>query len=738
MNSQPETPQAEELPDDPRLLRAVQEYLDQLEAGHRPSRQDLLRRHPDIAEPLSRCLDGLELVHKATGKEKSLSADPIGPAPKATDFPPARTLGDFRIVREIGRGGMGIVYEAVQLSLDRRVALKVLPFAAAFDAKYLQRFRNEAQAAAQLHHTNIVPVYAVGSERGVHFYAMQLIEGQSLAVVIRQLRQQAGHSATDAESARPKELLPDLATVSHPPTVPPPEEAPSPETDPRLSLALSTQRSGKREEFFRTAAGFAVQAAEALEHAHQFGIVHRDIKPANLLVDAHGRLWITDFGLAQFHADAGLTQTGDLMGTLRYMSPEQASGQRVLLDHRTDVYSLGATLYELATLEPIFPGQNRQELLHQIINDEPRVPRAVDRTVPVELETIVLKAVSKNPADRYASAGELASDLRRYLEHKPILARRPSPIERARKWSRRHPDLVAAGVLLLLVCVAGLLVSNRMIADEKAKTVAALGGERQRAEEAEKRYQQARQVVALLVQVGEEELAYAPPPLQKVRKRLLEMALSYYQDFIESQQGNADARAEVTEGKDRVRRILDELSVLEGAYQLVLVRGPAVQKELNLSDVQRERIARLLGEQSAAEEDRQNFLKLARQNEKALGEILNKTQLRRLEQIALQSQGHLAFYETQVIDALKLTSEQQQQIRKIESEIFMKMMPGPRGRGDRGGPPHRRMEDSVRQAVARILDILSPEQKIKWRELTGEPFTMAVTCPPPPGSFGLR
>jgi serine/threonine protein kinase len=751
MNAPTEFPPVDDLPDDPRLLQAVQEYLDQLEAGHRPNRQDLLRRHPDIAEPLARCLDGLELVHKAAGKDEALSEPSTGTAPKAAELPPAKTLGDFRIVREIGRGGMGIVYEAVQLSLDRRVALKVLPFAATFDAKHLQRFRNEAHAAAQLHHTNIVPVYAVGSERGVHFYAMQLIDGQSLAVVVRQLRQQAGHSVTDEEGAPPKEPIANLATASYPPSVPPVEESPRPETISGVSLALSTQRSGKREEFFRTAAGFIVQAAEALEHAHQFGIVHRDIKPANLLVDVHGRLWITDFGLAQFHADAGLTQTGDILGTLRYMSPEQASGQRVLLDHRTDVYSLGATLYELATLEPIFPGQNRQELLHQIIKDEPRAPRAVDRAVPVELETIILKAVSKNPADRYASAKELASDLRLYLEHKPILARRPSPIERARKWSRRHPDLVAAGVLLLLVCTACLLVSNRMIADEKTKTVNALNGERQRAEEAEKRYQQARQVVDLLVQVGEEELAYTPPPLQKVRKRLLETALNYYQDFIVQQQGNPDAQAELTEGKDRVRRILDDLSTLEGAYQLVLVRRPDVQRELDLTSVQRDQVARLLGEQwfpqreehfrgpqrSAVEEDRQGFLTLARQNEKALAEILNEQQLRRLEQMALQSQGHLAFYEKHVIDALQLTAEQQQKIRRIEAEIFGKMSHGPRGKGGRGGHPHP-MEEYAKQAAERILLLLDEEQKVKWRELTGEPFTGAISCTAPPGSFGPR
>ena len=353
-------------------------------------------------------------------------------------------------------------------------------------------------------------------------------------------------------------------TTSYPPLAPPVERPPPRRRYRRCRWRF--RRSVQREqEFFRTAARFIVQAAEALEHAHQFGIVHRDIKPANLLVDVHGRLWITDFGLAQFHADAGLTQTGDIVGTLRYMSPEQASGQRVLLDHRTDIYSLGATLYELVTLEPIFPGQNRQELLHRIINEEPRPPRALDSTVPVELETIVLKAISKSPGDRYGSAQEFADDLRRYLEDKPILAKRPSLLERVRKWSRRHPEWVAAGVFLLLLSVAGLLISNRMIAAEKARTAKALKNEQRRAAEAEKLFQQARQAVDVLVQVCEEELANVPPHLQGARKRLLELALVYHQSFLEQQQGNAAVQAELAEGRNRVERILDELSTLQGA-----------------------------------------------------------------------------------------------------------------------------------------------------------------------------
>jgi eukaryotic-like serine/threonine-protein kinase len=710
-----------DLPDDPRLMRAVEEYLGELESGRRPDRREFLRRYPDIAGPLAECLGGLELVHRAAVEDKA-------PRVNATDFEvgeglPANPLGDFKIVREIGRGGMGVVYEAVQLSLGRRVALKVLPFAAAFDARHLQRFHNEAQAAAQLHHTNIVPVYAVGSERGVHFYAMQLIDGQSLAAVIRQMRRHAGRPDGEdaAPAGRPAEPASDMDTLS------------------QVSLALSTQRSGRRAEFFRAAARLIVQAADALEHAHQFGIVHRDIKPANLLVDAHGRLWITDFGVAQFHAAAGLTQTGEVPGTLRYMSPEQASGQRVVLDHRTDVYSLGATLYELVSLEPIFPGQDRRQVLSQLISDDPRPPRAIDAAVPVELETIVLKAVAKNPAERYGSAREFAADLQRFLEDKPILARRPSLVDRVRKWSRRHPAVVAAGVLLLLVCIAGLVVNNRMISAEQAKTAAALDRERDR-------FRQARQAVDLLVQVSVDELANAPQ-LQSARRRLLETALAYYQDFLDQQQGDADAQAGLADARKRVRSLLDDLATLQGAGQLVWVRDPDVQKALELTDEQRERIDRLGAQLDrlgmargrrggfGPEPPDQQFLRVARENEKALAEILTPQQFVRFRQVAIQLQGPIAFHDSKIMDDLKLTPDQRKRIRELRDAAM------PWGRGGPppfdGDPGHRR-QVTMEQELDQILALLTPEQMKRWRDLTGEPLERPIRFRPPgPGGPGF-
>ncbi len=237
-----------------------------------------------------------------------------------------QTLGEFQIVREIGRGGMGVVYEAIQTTLGRSVALKILPLASSLDSVRLQRFRNEATAVAQLHHPNIVPVFAVGSDRGIHYFAMQLINGQTLASLIDQMRA---------------------------------EEKPS---------ILDTQVR------YRSLVDCVVQAAMAIDYAHQLGIVHRDLKPANLMLQADGKVWVTDFGLVQFQdSDSQLTGSRDLMGTLRYMSPEQARSDRNVMDQRTDVYSLGVTLYELLTLVPAIEANGYHQTVHSVLHCEPAI-----------------------------------------------------------------------------------------------------------------------------------------------------------------------------------------------------------------------------------------------------------------------------------------------------------------------------------------------------------------------------
>ena len=360
------------------VAEVVAEITDRLHAGEPVDVEEYIARHPELADRLRPLLAALDLLARFSSSAGS-------------DRPPARagageemcgTLGDFRLIREVGRGGMGVVYEAEQISLGRRVALKVLPFAATMESRHLQRFHNEARAAAGLHHTNIVPVYGVGNERGVHYYAMQFIEGRTLADFIAQQR---GGSPSQVPPVAEAEAA-ACAT-----TVPPGTRA--------------TSGAPRDAAYFRRIAEWGIQGAEALDCAHTLGIVHRDVKPANLLVDAGGRLWVTDFGLAQMQSDVRLTQTGDLVGTLRYMSPEQALAKRVMVDHRTDVYSLGATLYELLALRPAFEGSDRQELLRQISFEEPRRLRRIYKAIPAELETIVLKAMEKSAGSLRHGAG---------------------------------------------------------------------------------------------------------------------------------------------------------------------------------------------------------------------------------------------------------------------------------------------------------------------------------------------
>src|SRR5262245_21831327 len=301
-------------------------------------------------------------------------------------------LGDFEIVRVVGRGGMGIVYEAIQTSLKRRVALKVLGTSLGLTPKAVERFQREATAAAKLHHTNIVPVYSTGDERGIHFYSMELIDGIGLDAVIRQIRE------PDKAASTPACLAELITTGAYTPADPLTEYA-------RADSSVSTSAN----QFDRIAAMIA-DVADALHHAHHNGVTHRDIKPSNLLLSTDGRLSITDFGLARMLEQPGMTMTGEFVGTPAYMSPEQITAGRVPVDARTDIYSLGATLYEVLTLRPPFVADGRDRLLAMVIHKEPAPLRSVNPSVPRDLETICLKCLEKDPDRRYANAQELADD----------------------------------------------------------------------------------------------------------------------------------------------------------------------------------------------------------------------------------------------------------------------------------------------------------------------------------------
>jgi WD40 repeat protein/serine/threonine protein kinase len=485
---------------DSALIDLVEEFTRRAQRGEVLDPEEILRDHPEQAarlRPLLPAICGLVDL----GGSGSLTRSAVAPA----GLPDGSVLGDFLILRRLGQGGMGVVYEAVQTSLGRHVALKVLP-TGGLTPSHLDRFHREAQAAARLHHSNIVPVFGVGEHRGVHYYAMQYIRGQGLDVVLRQVQQvRTGGPADAADGPGSFALARSLWGDAFPP-------AAGPETDPAArTVTQAATASGSallpvellapsRRTYYRSVAKVGVQVAQALAYAHGQGVLHRDVKPSNLLLDAAGVVWVTDFGLAKVEGAGDLTHTGDVLGTLRYMAPERLRGGG---DARSDVYSLGLTLYELLALRPAFAdvhGSNLADLIERA--DPPRL-RHLDSNVPRDLETIVLKAIDKEPRGRYASARDLADDLQRYVNDQPIRARPVRPWERAAKWARRHPApaLAAAAIATAAVALIGVLVwSNLKVSAalaesktdkqkaeaEERRAVAAAGKEREARVEADR------------------------------------------------------------------------------------------------------------------------------------------------------------------------------------------------------------------------------------------------------------
>ncbi len=454
----------------------AEEFLDRLRTGQRPTIDEYACQHPQWAEEIRDLFPALEALERGKPNEDFDEAPPFS----IDGFTP-QVLGDYRIIREIGRGGMGIVCEAEQVSLGRRVALKLLPPHVAKDAHALLRFRREARSAARLHHTNIVPVFEIGHHQGLHFYAMQFIHGQGLDEVITELSRVRRLAASRGLRPRPSAPSPSLATdlagqlLSRPFELPPSQGRLSPQqaipqrsdTDghaqpgEEVRMAEEQQPSGcehrallLNRRYFDNVAGIGVQIADALAYAHAQGILHRDVKPSNVLIDVHGTVWLTDFGLAKDDT-SDVTKTGDVVGTLRYMAPERFRGHA---DARSDVYSLGLTLYEMLTLRPgirqhgLSPREAAQGTTPPLV-----APRAVDATIPKDLETIVLKATAADRALRYPSAAELAEDLRCYRARLPIQARRMNWLGKTWLWCRRNPSLAgmatAAALLLILACL---------------------------------------------------------------------------------------------------------------------------------------------------------------------------------------------------------------------------------------------------------------------------------------------
>ena len=381
------------------LEHALAEYVDRINHGEQVDPAEVIARHPEIAADILRELETFEQIDGATEP-----TEPLG------------TLGDYTLRRQIGRGGMGVVYEAWENSMDRRVALKVLPGAVAADDRAFSRFMQEARTAGKLSHPNVVPVFGVGIKEHTPYFAMEYIEGATLAQVLARIKD------AEAETETPFGSKDEVA-------------------------------------YFGNMAKAFADVADGLQHAHSKGVTHRDVKPSNLILDPDSRLRILDFGLARLEGQESLSLSGDIVGTPLYMSPEQARRKKIAVDHRTDVYSLGATMYEAVCGRPPFRGKDHADTLSQIIEKDPADLRRINPRVPKDLETIVLKCLRKDASDRYGTAEALGQDLRRFVRGDAVEARPEALGAQLRRALSRHgrqaapwlAALVALGVAIFVL-----------------------------------------------------------------------------------------------------------------------------------------------------------------------------------------------------------------------------------------------------------------------------------------------
>jgi WD40 repeat protein/serine/threonine protein kinase len=502
----------------------AEDFVERYRRGEHPALSEYTDRYPEHAEQIRDLFPALVMMEQIAPGSESDALRGLGRLPTQRPSEHPERIGDYRILREIGRGGMGIVYEAEQVSLGRHVALKVLPQPMLPNPRQRQRFEREARAAARLHHTNIVPVFGVGEEGPLHYYVMQYIPGLGLDEVLdelRRLRREKRSTIPGPIAGDPRESPPGvsveavarslLLTVGdHMPSrgpapsaaegvgedamLPPPREAATSGSAAGLALSGSSVvlpgqsgdgRRSKAATYWHSVARIGLQVAEALAYAHQQGVLHRDIKPANLLLDTRGNVWLTDFGLAKAGDQQDLTKTGDVLGTARYLAPEVFQGQT---DVRSEVYALGLTLYELLALRPAFEEKDRHRLVRQIISEAPTRLEKLNREIPRDLVTVVHKAIDREAGCRYQTARDLADDLRCFIEDQPIRARRPWLPERVLRWSRHHKSLASALAIIAVLLVAGTIgaglaaVHFRRLAEEAvaAQRKADLAADRER------------------------------------------------------------------------------------------------------------------------------------------------------------------------------------------------------------------------------------------------------------------
>ena len=440
---------------DPETLeQIVDHFTNRLRAGEHPAIADYQKRHPQFKDEIEDLLASVTMIEQL----KSNSTNSSSKSRSLDEVSGLEQIGQYKINGEIGRGGMGVVFEAVHESLGKRVAIKVMPTPLVNSKNFVERFKREAQSAARLHHTNIVSVFGVGEGDGYHYYVMDLIEGQTLGAVIRGFNASHPNSTkidrydtrVDMSGERTLAITPSI--ISEKPTAISLEEKKTLETPTNNSQA----RPSVKASHYRWAARIAADIADAVAFAHDADLLHRDIKPSNIILDQKGQVWITDFGLAiDSRCDIYLTKTRDVIGTPKYLSPESLEGK---YDYRSEVYCIGLTLYELATLQPAFNNGTTAEVIRAIATSSPPSPRKISPSIPIDLSTIIEKSISRNAEERYSTVKDLQRDLIAFIEDRTIAARPPSTIEMVSKWGRRNPLAaslsIVSFILLLLVAVA--------------------------------------------------------------------------------------------------------------------------------------------------------------------------------------------------------------------------------------------------------------------------------------------